>query len=260
MTTSSTIKILGVPLSQPVRAVLWSCLAKRAPFAFQMKVPGAPGKMGTKSPDFLSKHPLGTVPVLEDGDFTLSESGAILCYLARKHGWTDLLPEDPRRHARVIEYLSWSQRNVREASTRLFGPYVRADLRPSAEDGDNWKAHGQAIVGKAVHLIEDHWLTRHTFIAGEEPTIADFSCYEEIAQLGPRFGDNFDFAAYPRVRAWMDAMAALPHHDAVHAALVTLGPLEPLSQLDKKQLGAKLAAATKDGMAAIDAARLANGE
>jgi glutathione S-transferase len=170
-----------VPLSQPVRAVVWPCLIKRVAFTFQTTVPGMAGKIGTKGPDFQAKFPLGTVPALEDDHVTLSESVAILSYLADKFAWHDFYPSDPATRARVHEYMSWSHRNTREASNKVFGPHVRLDKRPTDA---NWLADGLATVEKAAHTINSYWLQRTPFIAGHAPSIADFACYEELAQLG----------------------------------------------------------------------------
>lgn len=49
----------------------------------------------------LTLNPLGLVPVLQDGDLTLSESNAILRYLAAKAGRADLYPTDPVERAKV---------------------------------------------------------------------------------------------------------------------------------------------------------------
>ncbi|KAG8458297.1 hypothetical protein KFE25_005144 [Diacronema lutheri] len=246
-----SIKIYGVPLSQPVRAVLWPCVIKRVAFSFEAAVPGMGGRIGTKGPDFRAKFPLGTVPALEDKDVHLSESVAILSYLSDKFSWHDIYPTDVLERARVHEYMSWSHRNTREASTRVFGPHVRPDARPA---GTSWRDEGLKSVEATCKLIDSYWLQRTPFLAGHAPTIADFSAYEELAQLGPRFGKLVDFSSHPNLSRWIEQMASLPHHDAMHASLTELGPLDPLLALDAKQLGAKLGAATKAGTAAITAA------
>ena len=51
-------------------------------------------------------NPSHQVPVLEDGDFRLTESSAILKYLADKAG-SPAYPKDPRQRARVNERMDW---------------------------------------------------------------------------------------------------------------------------------------------------------
>lgn len=155
----------------------------------------------------------------------------------------------------MFEYLSWSARNTREASVKVFGPHVRLDVRPADA---SWREQGLKQVEETCKLIDHHWLARTPFLAGHAPTIADFSAYEELAQLGPKFGNVYDFSAHPHIHRWLEQMATLPHHDAVHASLADLGPLDALLGLDAKQLGAKLASATKAGAAGISDAVKAN--
>ncbi|KAJ1635084.1 glutathione S-transferase [Pavlovales sp. CCMP2436] len=249
------LKIFGVPLSQPVRAVVWQCLVKRVPFTFEMVVPGASGKMGTKGPEFRAKFPLGTVPAIEDGDLHLSESVAIMSYIADKFSLHGLYPTDLAARARVHEYMAWSHRNTRNASAKVFGPFVRADLRPS---GSTWLEDGLKSVDASCTTIDGFWLSCTPFLAGQTPTIADFSCYEELVQLAPDYGAVMDFSKYGNLHKWMGQMASLPHHDEVHAVLKELGPLEGLLSLDAKGVGAKLMASTKTGMLGIKTAVAAN--
>ena len=56
---------------------------------------------------FLSINPNGLVPVLEDGDFVLWETVAILQYLAAKNPRQSLLPPDERGRANVTRWQSW---------------------------------------------------------------------------------------------------------------------------------------------------------
>src|ERR1700684_1106730 len=57
-------------------------------------------------PAHLALHPFGEVPVIEDGDVVLSDSNAILVYLARKYGDSSWLPDDPLGAAAVQRWLS----------------------------------------------------------------------------------------------------------------------------------------------------------
>ena len=59
-----------------------------------------------KVPEFLALNPNGQVPVLIDGDFVLSESNAVLVYLAEREDGR-LLPEPLKDRARVLQWLSW---------------------------------------------------------------------------------------------------------------------------------------------------------
>src|SRR5699024_3938017 len=60
-----------------------------------------------KEPEFLALNPLGAVPVLKDGDFVLTQSSAILEYLAEAHPDSGLLPTEPRERANVRRWLAF---------------------------------------------------------------------------------------------------------------------------------------------------------
>ena len=57
MSDDTKLKLYGVPVSQPVRAVMWACLAKGLPFDFEMTMPGA--RKGTRSEAFRKINPYG---------------------------------------------------------------------------------------------------------------------------------------------------------------------------------------------------------
>ena len=90
------LTIFGVPVSQPVRAVVWPCLIKKCPFTFVPVTPGKEGKKGTRNPEYLAMNPSGQIPAINDDGFKLGESMAILSYLAETRRWSDLWPSDPQ--------------------------------------------------------------------------------------------------------------------------------------------------------------------
>ena len=87
-----SLVLYGVPFSQPVRAVMWLLFLKKAPFEMVLINPGSKGETGSRNPAFLAKNPSGTIPCMEETEtgFTLGEAHAIMTYLARTRGWTDV--------------------------------------------------------------------------------------------------------------------------------------------------------------------------
>ena len=68
----------------------------------------------TKTEEYTKMNPLQKVPVLKDGDFTLTESVAMFRYLAREKEVEDhWYPRDSRAQARVDEYLEWQHLGTR---------------------------------------------------------------------------------------------------------------------------------------------------
>jgi len=67
------------------------------------------------SPEFLRVNPKARVPVLIDGDWTLTEAPAILRYIAARHPSAGLWPWEPREEARCAEWLNWLSSTIQPA-------------------------------------------------------------------------------------------------------------------------------------------------
>ena len=221
--SDTSLIIHGVPFSQPVRAVIWLLLMKEQPFKLNMINPGSKGASGSRSTEFLAKNPGGTIPTLEETDtgFTLGEANAIMTYLSRKHGWTDVYPQDNQTRAQVEWYLHYHHRNVRDASTGLVAPMVRKDLNIP----ELMQQSALRNLQNALKTLENGQLSKHRYIVGDNVTLADLAAYVEIGQLKPEFTNLFDFSDYPLIQRWLNDMAAVKGHDASHVVMKEMGDI-----------------------------------
>eukprot|EP00747_Dinoflagellata_sp_TGD_P052933 gnl/TRDRNA2_/TRDRNA2_148181_c0_seq1.p1 gnl/TRDRNA2_/TRDRNA2_148181_c0~~gnl/TRDRNA2_/TRDRNA2_148181_c0_seq1.p1 ORF type:complete len:245 (-),score=46.52 gnl/TRDRNA2_/TRDRNA2_148181_c0_seq1:2-736(-) len=239
------LTVYGVPLSQPCRAVIWALLIKKQPFKLELINPGSKNATGSRSEAFLAKNPTGTIPMIEDDGFVLWESNAILTYLAQKYGWNDLYPADNlQQRSRIDQYLHWHHRNAREASVRLVATRFRKDIKFP----EGHLEQGIATITNAVKVMENSWLARGSFIAGDSLSLADLACYMEFGQLNARFGNLFDFGPYPHVQQWMQRMEALPFFEEANKANAILGDLNTPPTMQN------MGRANKESTAAIQAA------
>ena len=211
--------LYGVPVSQPVRAVLWLCASEKLPIELRKTIPPAQ----TRSDEYLALNPRGKIPLLQEGDFLLAEGVAIATYLADSHGWDALYPRDHRARAKVHEALSWSNTEVRPNATGLIASSLRADITISDRGKEKLASQLSAKLGAFERILD----ATGGFAAADAPTLADYFLYTELGQLRVGFDANpatgektWDFAPFPNTVAWLDAMAALPDHDAVHAPLL----------------------------------------
>ena len=220
---SNPLIIYGVPISQPVRAVLWLLLYKQKPFEMVLINPGSSSEGGSRHPDYLAKFPTGTIPGIEDKEtgFVLSESHAIMCYLCNKFDWNDLYPSNHEERAKVDSYLHLHHRNVREASVGLVAPKVRKDLNFP----EDFLKISQVNINRAFKALEDGWLAQSRYLTGDQLTIADMSAYVEIGQLQNKFTNLYDFTPFPNIRRWLEDMNQVAYHDEVHASLYELGDI-----------------------------------
>jgi glutathione S-transferase len=72
----------------------------------------------TRSLDYLKINPKGRVPVLVTNGTILTESPAILLYLALSNPDSHLLPNDPESIARSVEWLNWLSGTVHAVAIR----------------------------------------------------------------------------------------------------------------------------------------------
>lgn len=225
------LKIFGGGASQPTRAVCWACLIKGLPFEF---VEVGLDKVGPGGP--LSKLNItGQIPILQDDRFVLYEMPAMLTYLAEKHDWSDLLPANLETRARVHQYLHFHHNHTRRVSEQLMAPHVSVvfidvlhklgyqELVELAEDPDKL-TKGHACLTRICGFIEEGYLADGTsYLCGNQATLADIACYQELGQI--KYARLFDFSAFARISRWLDKMAQLPHHDEAHAYNIYLGDI-----------------------------------
>ncbi|WP_176052838.1 glutathione S-transferase family protein [Paraburkholderia caribensis] len=151
-----------------------------------------------KSAEFLKLNRFGQVPVLVDGDTAISDSNAILVYIARKFGKTDWLPQAPAQEAAVQRWLSVAAGEI------AFGP---AAARLITVFGAKYNA--EELIARAHRILKliDEELAGREYIAQAHPTIADVALYSYIARAPE---GNVDLSYYPNVNAWLRRIEALP--------------------------------------------------
>ena len=164
---------------------------------------------------FSKMNPSKLVPVLEDGDFVLTESSTILKYLADSCN-SPAYPKDLKQRTRVNEVMDWLNTGFyREYGYHLIYPQVFPNHKREPE------AVQQATLewGKTqsefwLDVLDKHWLGKgNTYLCGNQITIADYFGAEMVA-LGDIIGVNF--AKYPNVNKWLNTMRALPSWNSVN--------------------------------------------
>ncbi len=171
-------------------------------------------------PAFLTINPNGAVPLLEDGDFRLAESSAILKYLAEKcHAAS--YPVDAQARARVNERMDWFNTGLyRDLGYGLIYPQVIESYRKGDERAH--RAHVAWSRAKAKHWLEilDRNVigAQNNFVCGKELTLADFmgACYVTLGDV-----IRLDYSAYPNLTRWLAAIKALPYWEKTNEAFYT---------------------------------------
>lgn len=169
-------------------------------------------------PEFASINPNSLVPVLEDGDFRLTESSAILKYLADKAG-SPAYPKDLKERARVHEMMDWLNSNFYKdfaygvVYPQLFPHHKRPGDEVQAGTLDWGKQRTQAW----LRILDEKLIGPHKrYLCGDRITLADYMGAEMIA-LGGVIGCRY--GAYPNVERWLGTMKSLPCWPKVHEAI-----------------------------------------
>jgi GSH-dependent disulfide-bond oxidoreductase len=156
-----------------------------------------------KQPDYLAINPNGKVPVLVDTDgpsgepLTLSESGAILVYLAEKTG--KLLPRSGVGRTRVFEQMFFHLTGIGPAFGQL-GFFKRQ----ASEQVPFAIARFQAESERVLAVLEGV-LSQRRYVAGDDFTIADIT---HFGWLWRREFAGIDFTNTPNIGRWYDEVAA----------------------------------------------------
>jgi glutathione S-transferase len=151
-----------------------------------------------QQPEFLVLNPFGQIPVLVDGEIVISDSNAILVYLAtvydREQIW---LPESSLVRAHIEQFLSL-------AAHRLAGSIAK--LR--AANLFNRSIDSAQLTQEAHKLLKQlqTYLNGRQWFVGTKPTIADLALYSYI-KLAPE--GEISLANYPVLEAWLKRVEGL---------------------------------------------------
>lgn len=155
----------------------------------------------TRTPEFRALNPMGEVPVMIDGDVTLSQSGVIQDYISSKTGKFGGRSANERRE--VLRWLFWDNHKMSSqcGTLRFLSNFIPEEKRPA--EVISW------LTGrlKPAFKVLDGALDGQDWLVGDQPTIADFACCGYLYYPEP-FG--FDRKDWPNIDRWLDGIAALP--------------------------------------------------
>jgi glutathione S-transferase len=169
-------------------------------------------------PPFVAINPNRLVPVLEDGDFRLTESSAILKYLADKFD-LPVYPKDLEQRAKVNEIMDWFNTNFyRDYGYGWIYPQLFPHHRRPSEDVQKATvAWGKERAEGWLKVLNDYWLgPDKKYLCGDQITIADYFGIS-LLTLGEVIG--CDFSKYQNVQRWLGNMKKLPSWPRINEAL-----------------------------------------
>ncbi|QDY68546.1 glutathione S-transferase family protein [Qingshengfaniella alkalisoli] len=154
-----------------------------------------------RTPEFRAINEMGEVPVLIDGDETLSQSGAIQFHIADKTG--KLGGDTPAERKEVLRWVLWDNHKMssQAGALRFLMNFLPEGKRP--QPVIDWM---QGRLGTALAVLNGH-LDGRDWIVGNGPTIADLSCCGYLYYPEPF---SFDRKDWPHIDRWLDRIADQP--------------------------------------------------
>jgi len=167
---------------------------------------------------YVSFNPNRLVPTLVDGDLKLTESSAILKYLASKYGLPEY-PTDLKKRAKVDEMMDWfNTQFYRDFGYGLAYPQLFPHhKRPTDEVQKATIAWGQERAKYWFHVLDEWWIgPQKPYVCGADITVADYFgvCLVTIGEVL-----RCDFGTMPNVDRWIGNMKKLKSWPKVNEAM-----------------------------------------
>jgi glutathione S-transferase len=154
----------------------------------------------TTTPDYLNLNPNAKVPTIQVDGLTIWESNTILRYLAIRAGHR-FYPAEPGKRTDVERWMDWLLASLNPLYLYMF----REAKKPAAERPADFAAQEKEMAAQLTIL--DGALARHTWLAGDEFTIADIAMGPIVKRC---LGFAIDLPALSNLRSWQARIDARP--------------------------------------------------
>jgi glutathione S-transferase len=213
-----SMKLYYDPISTTSRPLMMFAAEHRLPVEWEL-VSLFQGEHQSEA--FLAINPNGTVPLLLEDSFVLSESTAILRYLAAK-AQSPAYPQDLRERAMVDSAIDWFMTNFHYAlGSSLAYPTLYPAMKPlSAHTFAEVTERAAADTRRALKVLDEHMIGRErNYVAGEGLTLADY-VGSSVVVLAEAI--DFDLKPFRNVVRWLAVMKARPSWQPTYAAFTGL--------------------------------------
>ena len=164
------------------------------------------GKGQQRSPEYLKLNPTGRVPTLEDGEFVLTESQAIMAYLADRTPGQTIYPSELRARADVNHWLFWCAHHFAPSVAVLNWERVVKGVIGAGPADEKEIARGERLVTENLRVLDQH-LEGREFLSGKTLTLADLSVSTPLMSIAAA---KLPIESSKNVLRWFASMQELP--------------------------------------------------
>jgi glutathione S-transferase len=181
-----------------------------------LEVQNIPVGGGFRPPEFLEASPFGKIPAFRDGDFTISDSTAIITYLDALHPEPNLIPTEAKARARTIWFEEFADTIVGACMGKSFFNRVVAP-KFLGQPGDLAAAEEaeQVELPKLIEYLEGV-IPASGFLVEDRLTLADLAVASPFVNFG-HVGCSVDAGKYPKSAKYLAAIHARPSFAAMIA-------------------------------------------
>lgn len=197
------IQVWGIKASPYVRKVLLTLEHKKIPYTLNETLPkkllDATKTQG--DPEFFTASPLGKIPAIKDGDFSLADSSVIISYLEKKYPEHSLYPKDSKKLALSLWFEKYADTVLNDVIHQkiFFERFVKPEVLQIPSD-ENVVA--SALKGELPTIFDylEKELSKNggAWLVGDELTIGDIGVATHFVSL--RLSDvQIDKARWPHL-------------------------------------------------------------
>ena len=168
-------------------------------------------------PEYAAVNPSKLVPALAEADFCMTESSAILKYLASRFDLPEY-PKDLKERAKVDSVMDWFNTQLyRDFGYGLLYPQIFPHHhRPTPDQQTGVVAWGKDKSVGWLTILDQNILGPSDYLANNRISIADYfgACILTAGEI-----IHCQFAGYPNIQRWLGKMKALPSWDKVNQVM-----------------------------------------
>lgn len=194
------LKVYGRNNSVNVQKVMWTV----GELGLEHDRIDAGGAFGKVDEDwYLKMNPMGRVPVIDDRGYILWESHTIVRYLAAKHSYGELYPDDLEVRGEAEKWMDWKLSFLQPAMHGAFWGLIRT---PAEQRNQDEIAASSAESARLFTILDRH-LANRDYVAASHMTIADIPLGAAAYRW---YGIDVEHPELPALKSWYDRLAARP--------------------------------------------------